>query len=329
MQVIIPLAGRGTRLQPHTFTKPKPLVTCAGKPVLGHILDKLEDVPVEEIIFIVGHLGEQIEQYVEPNYDFPARYVVQEELKGQAHALRLARDCVHSDVLIIFVDTIFEADLARLTAAASDGVIYVKEVDDPRRFGVVVTDDDGHITRFVEKPSTPVSNLAVIGVYYIRDYTALFDAIDELIERDIQTKGEYFLADALQLMVEKGARFEAWPVPVWEDCGTPEALLHSNRYLLENGRANGDAHRYPTSVIVPPVFIHPTARVDSAVIGPYATLAANVEVSNAIIRDSIVDEDSIIRDTILDQSLIGKRAYVAGQHQRVNVGDAASIDFGA
>lgn len=327
MQVIIPLAGRGTRLQPHTFSRPKPLVTCAGKPVLGHILDKLEDVPVEEIVFIVGHLGEQIEQYVEPNYDFSARYVVQEELKGQAHALQLVREYIHSDILIIFVDTIFEADLGNLTSVTSDGVIYVKEVDDPRRFGVVVPDEDGVILRFVEKPSTPVSNLAVIGVYYIRDYQALFDAIDELIERDIQTKGEYFLADALQLMVEKGIRFEAWSVPVWEDCGTPEALLHSNRYLLENGRANGDASRYPTSVIIPPVYIHPTARVEGSVVGPYTTLAADVEVRNAIVRDSIVDEDSVIENSLLNQSLVGKRAYVAGQYTKVNVGDAASIDF--
>lgn len=327
MQVIIPLAGRGTRLQPHTFTKPKPLVTVAGKPVLGHILDKLENVPVEEIIFIVGHLGEQIEQYVEPNYDFPARYVVQEELKGQAHALLLTREHIHSDTLIIFVDTIFEADLGSLSDVTSDGVIYVKEVDDPRRFGVVVTDDDGIITRFVEKPATPVSHLAVIGVYYIKDYAALFDAIDELIERDIQTKGEYFLADALQLMVEKGSRFRASAVSVWEDCGTPEALLHSNRYLLEHGRANGETAHYPTSVIIPPVYIHPTATVEASVIGPYTTLAADVQVCNAIVRDSVVDEDSVIQDALLDQSLIGKRAYVRGQYHRVNVGDAASVDF--
>ena len=327
MQVIIPVAGRGTRLQPHTFSKPKPLVACAGKPVLGHILDKLVDLDVEDIVFIVGHLGEQIEQYVEPNYNLKAHYVVQEELKGQAHAIRLTRDLIHGPVLIIFVDTIFETDLAKLTSIQSDGVIHVKEVDDPRRFGVVTVGDDGYITRFVEKPSTPVSNLAVVGVYFIRDHAAMFNAIDELIERDIQTKGEYFLADAFQLMVERGAKLEAWTIPVWEDCGTPEALLQTNRYLLKNGRANDSEASYPGTLIVPPAYIHPTAKIDGSVIGPYATISAHCEVHHAIIRDSIVDEESDIHDIILDQSLIGKRALVQGQHHKMNVGDAASVEI--
>lgn len=329
MQVIIPLAGRGTRLQPHTFTKPKPLVTCAGKPVLGHILDKLSDIPIDDVVFVVGHLGEQIEEYVRPNYNFKAHYVEQKELKGQAHAIRLTREYIHGPVLIIFVDTIFEAELAKLTSVDSDGVIHVKEVDDPRRFGVVTLDDKGYITRFVEKPSTPISNLAVVGVYYIRDSQAMFEAIDDLIARNIQTKGEYFLADAFQIMVERGARFQAWTIPVWEDCGTPEALLHSNRYLLENGHANGDPSKFPETVIVPPVYIHPSAKIERSVIGPYATIAADVEVRDSIVRDSIVDEDSVIQDTMLDQSLIGKRASVVGQFHRVNVGDASSLDFGS
>ncbi len=327
MQVIIPVAGRGTRLQPLTFTKPKPLVMCAGKPVLGHILDKLVDMPVEDIVFVVGHLGEQIEEYVRPNYDFKAHYVVQEELKGQADAIRLCRDYIHGPVLIIFVDTIFETDLARLTTIQSDGVIHVKEVDDPRRFGVVTLDDQGYISRFVEKPETPVSNLAVVGVYYIRDSKAMFEAIDTLIERDIQTKGEYFLADAFQLMVENGSKFEAWTIPVWEDCGTTEALLETNRYLLENGRANGDGSQWEEAVLVPPVFVHPTAKLERAVVGPYATISAGVKVTDSIVRDSIIEENSVIQDTMLDHSVVGERAYVTGHYYRVNVGDASSVDF--
>lgn len=329
MQVIIPLAGRGTRLQPHTFSKPKPLVACAGKPVLGHILDKLVAIQdeIEDIVFIVGHLGEQIEQYVKPNYDFIAHYVVQEELAGQAHAINLTRDYIHGPVLIIFVDTVFEADLRDLPKVHADGVIHVREVEDPRRFGVVVVGQDGYIERFVEKPSTPVSNLAVVGVYYIRDYQGLFSAIDELIERNIQTKGEYFLADALQIMVERGTCFKAASIPVWEDCGTPEALLQTNRYLLQHGEATDNAADFPAAVIIPPVFIHPTARVEGSVIGPNATISAHVEVRNSIVRDSIVDEESVIEDTMLDQSLVGQRAYVRGQFHKVNVGDAASVDF--
>lgn len=329
MQVIIPLAGRGTRLQPHTFTKPKPLVTCADKPVLGHILDKLQNLPVEDIVFIVGHLGEQIEEYVKPHYDFKAHYVVQEELKGQAHAIRLTREYIHGPVLIIFVDTLFEANLSDLDTLPADGLIFVKEVEDPRRFGVATVDAQGYVTRFVEKPSTPVSNLAVVGVYYIRDAQALFDAIDDLIERDIQTKGEYFLADALELMIQRGKKLKARTIDVWEDCGTPEALLDSNRYLLENGHANHEAVHFPDSVIVPPVYIHPTAKIERSVIGPHASIAAKVEVKDSLVRDTIVDEESVIRETMLERSLIGTRAYVVGQFHRVNIGDASSLDFGA
>ena len=329
MQVIIPLAGRGTRLQPHTFTKPKPLVTCADKPVLGHILDKLQTLPVDDIVFIVGHLGEQIEEYVKPNYDFKAHYVEQRELKGQAHAIRLTREYVHGPVLIIFVDTLFEAKLDDLDTLPADGLIFVKEVEDPRRFGVATLNEQGYVTRFVEKPETPVSNLAVVGVYYIRDSQALFEAIDDLIERDIQTKGEYFLADALELMIQRGKKLCARTIDVWEDCGTPEALLDSNRYLLENGHAHHEAEGYPDSVIVPPVYIHPSAKIQRSVVGPYASIAANVEVCDSLVRDTIVDEGSVIRETMLDRSVIGSRAYVVGQFHRVNIGDASSLDLGA
>jgi glucose-1-phosphate thymidylyltransferase len=328
MKVIIPLAGRGTRLRPHTHTKPKPLVTVAGKPVLGHVLDMLEGLETEEIIFIVGYLGEQIEEYVNQHYDFPARYIEQKELKGQAHAIGLAREHVDGPVLIIFVDTIADADLSLLDRVDADGVIYVKEVEDPRRFGVVTLDEEGYIRRFVEKPDRPVSNLAVIGIYYLRDSQLLFDCIDELIRRDIQTKGEYFLADALQLMVDRGARLIASTVDVWEDCGTPEAVLHTNRYLLENGKASdGSSIEAENTVIIPPVYIHPTAQIRNSVIGPYATVAAGCRIEESIIRDSIIDEGSIITACMLDQSLIGKGAFVKGRYRRLNVGDSASVDF--
>jgi glucose-1-phosphate thymidylyltransferase len=208
MKVIVPLAGFGTRLRPHTYTRPKPLVSVAGKPVLGHILDKLTALPIEEIIFVVGYLGDQIRDYVGANYHFPARYVEQRELKGQAHAIYLAKDYISGPVLIVFVDTIFDADLKALPQESADGIIYVKEVDDPRRFGVVIT-ENGVITKLVEKPATPVSNLAVIGVYYVKDSQLMLDCIAELIRKDIKTQGEYFLADAFQLMIDRGTRFVA------------------------------------------------------------------------------------------------------------------------
>lgn len=327
MKVIIPVAGRGTRLRPHTHTKPKPLVTVAGKPVLGHVLDTLGDLRPDEIVFIVGYLGEQIEAYVNANYGFSAHYVEQKELKGQAHAIRLAKEYIDGPVLIIFVDTIADADLDMLADLDADGAIFVKEVEDPRRFGVVTLDAKGYITRFVEKPDEPVSNLAVIGIYYLKDSGLMFECIDELIERDIQTKGEYYIADALQLMVERGSQLIAPTVDVWEDCGTPEAVLQTNRYLLENGQADGMPFESEGVVTIPPVHVHPTAKVRNSVVGPYATVAAGCRVEDSIIRDSIIDEGSIIVDTMLDQSLIGKGAFVKGRYRRLNVGDSASVDF--
>lgn len=326
MKVIIPLAGFGTRLRPHTYTKPKPLVNVAGKPVLGHILDKLVGLNVEEVTFIVGYLGQQIEDYVEQNYDFHTRYVEQRELKGQAHAIWLAKEHVQGPVLIIFVDTIFEADLGALARLDSDGVIYVKEVVDPSRFGVV-TLEEGYISRFVEKPDSPISNLAVIGIYYLRDSSALFAAIDQLLEENIQTKGEFFLADALQIMVSRGAKLEAWTVEVWEDCGTPESVLHTNRYLLDNGQDNGSSVEVSNSLIIHPVHIDSSATIVNSIVGPYVTISQGCEVRNAIVRDSILDEGAYIADTMLSQSLIGKKAMVRGSYRRLNVGDSSVVDF--
>lgn len=324
MKVIIPLAGFGTRLRPHTFTKPKPLVNVAGKPVLGHILDKLVDLDVEEIVFVTGYLGEQIEAYVSANYRFPARYVEQKELKGQAHALYLTRDHVEGPVLIIFVDTIFETDLTQLAAVDADGVLYVKRVEDPRRFGVAVL-ENGYVTRLIEKPSTFEHNLAVIGVYYIRDSRWLMRAIDELIRRDIKTQGEYFLADALQLMIDQGARMVASELEVWEDCGKPETVLHTNRYLLDKG--HGQVVPTQNSIIIPPVYIAESATVVNSIIGPYVTIASEGVIKNSIVRDSIIDERAHIEGAMLSGSLIGRDAKVSGSFERLNVGDSSQVDF--
>ncbi len=326
MKVIIPLAGFGTRLRPHTYSKPKPLVHVAGKPVLGHILDKLTGLDLEEVIFIVGYLGEQIKEYVDTHYRFVARYVEQKELLGQAHAIWLAREHAQGEVFIIFVDTIFETDLLAARAMDADGVLYVKEVEDPRRFGVAVV-ENGRIVRLVEKPTTDEHRLAVIGVYYIRDSQWLIRAIDELMARGIQTGGEYYLADALQLMIDQGARLVPQEVEVWEDCGKPETVLHTNRYLLSKLQDNGQKAKLVNSMVIPPVYIAPTARVENSVIGPYATIADHAYVCNALIRDSIIDEGAQICNTMLEGSLIGKNALVRGRYHRLNVGDSSQVDF--
>ncbi len=323
MKVIIPLAGFGTRLRPHTYTKPKPLVNVAGKPVLGHILDKLCCLDVEEIVFITGYLGDQIEHYVETNYHYPARFIEQKELLGQAHALYLARDVLSGPLVIIFVDTIFDADLSVLAEEQADGVIYVKEVEDPRRFGVVVV-RDGRITQLIEKPDSMENNLAVIGLYYVKDAQFLMRSVGELIERDIKTKGEYFLADALQIMIDRGARFRAERVDVWEDCGKPETVLQTNRYLLK--QSGGHVGKLDNSVVIPPVYIADSAQVSESVIGPYVTIAEGSVVRRSIIQDSIINKGAFIEDAVLAQSLIGDNAVVRGTFDRLNVGDSSQID---
>ncbi|OGO35747.1 MAG: nucleotidyltransferase [Chloroflexi bacterium RBG_16_56_8] len=324
MKAVILLAGLGTRLRPHTYSKPKPLVQVAGKPVLGHILDSLAGLELEETIFIVGYLGDQIQKYVTDHYpNMRARYVEQNEMKGQAHAILLAKEYIDQPVLIIFGDTIWETDFTRLKQVDHDGLIYVREVSDPRRFGVALT-KNGYVTKFVEKPSTPISNLAVVGVYYFRAWQKLMQAIDTLIERNIQTKGEYFLADAMQLMIEDGARLEVETIPVWEDCGTREAILQTNRYLLT--KHGSHAREIQGSVILPPVYISDSASIRSSIIGPNVSLSENAVVENSIVRDCIISECAHIENAMLESSLVGKDAHVRGTFERLNVGDSSEVD---
>ncbi len=327
MQVIIPLAGFGTRLRPHTYTKPKPLINVAGKPVLGHILDKLQGLDIDEIVFVVGYLGDQIKDYVDSNYSFKSAYVEQKELLGQAHAIYLAKDLVKGPAIILFVDTLFEADLKKLDKEPSDGVIYVKEVEDPRRFGVTIVNKEGNITRLIEKPDSMKDNLAVIGLYYVKDVQRLMAAIKVLMDKNMQTKGEFYLADALQLMIDDGAVLKPEPVNVWLDCGKVETVLETNRYLLKHNMDNSGEVASVASIIVPPVHIHPSAKIRNCIIGPYVTIAANCEIQDSILRNSIVDEESYIKDAMLSQSLIGRKVDLIGRYRRLNLGDSAFVDF--
>jgi glucose-1-phosphate thymidylyltransferase len=329
MHVIIPVAGYGTRLRPHTYSKPKPLVQVAGNTVMGHIVDKLIAAGVNEITFIVGYLGEQVEKYMRGHYPtLKCNYVEQVDRKGQSHAIYLAKELVKEPVLIVFADTISDAQIGKLASIETDGVIFTKKVDDPRRFGVVQTDENGIIQRFVEKPETFVSDQAVIGIYYVKDHTALFNAIETQMERNIMVKDEYFIADALQLLVEAGKSLESWVVDVWEDCGTPDALLQTNRYLLDHGGAATLEHNGENCVIIPPVHIAPDVKISDSVIGPYVSLAKGCEVHSAIIRDTIVDEGTIIEDTMLKESLIGNDVVLRGRYRKLNVGDSSVADFG-
>ena len=324
MKAIIPLAGRGTRLRPHTYTKPKPMVHVAGKPILGHVLDRLTGLPIQEIIFITGYMGDQIEEYVQSCFSYNAKYVQQLEMKGQAHAVYLAQQHISDldDVLIVFIDTIFEADLKDLPGLEADGVIYVKEVEDPSRFGVVVVEGD-QVVRLVEKPDRPVSKLVNIGLYYVKNSGLLFSSIEEQMKRNIKTKGEYYLTDAFQIMIERGARIKALPVDVWEDCGNPDTLLATNRYLLENGMSR--EIKTENSVIIPPVYLEDGVKVKNSVVGPYVSVAAGSEIANSIVQNSIVNRNSIVEATLCHDSIIGENVLIKGRPKKINVGDSSEV----
>lgn len=325
MKLVIPMAGYGKRLRPHTHSRPKPLVNVAGQPMLKYLLDSLGDLDIDEYIFIVGYLGEQIKEFVEKNYDINARYVVQEELIGQAHAIYLAREYLTGPALVLFADTLHNADLSLIKSTDADALIYVKEVDDPRRFGVVVLDEEERITHFIEKPDSFDNRLAVIGLYYIRDSERLIRAIETQMARNQITKGEFYIADAFQIMIEEGAVFRAHDVEMWLDCGKPETVLETNRYLLEHGFDNSKSITIEGVAVIPPVFIDPAAKVENAVIGPYATISAGSTIKNGLIRNSIIEEGAEVSGVILQESIVGRNARVHGGHHKLNVGADADL----
>src|SRR3954469_20580423 len=241
MKVIIPLAGKGTRLRPHTYLTPKPMMKVAGKPVMSYVLDELKKLGnVEQIIYITGHLKEKVEQYARAEMDVPSVFIEQKVQDGTAGAIALARDYVDQPVLIIFVDTIFDADLTKVKSVDADGIIWVKEVEDYQRFGVVVTDKDGNMTQIIEKPSTPISKRANIGLYYIKNSKLLFEGIDHTLQQP-KNKGEYYLTDAFQYMIDKGAKLKVIDVEGWYDAGEQGTLLETNRTILERGAAKRPA----------------------------------------------------------------------------------------
>jgi glucose-1-phosphate thymidylyltransferase len=330
LTVIIPMAGLGTRLRPHTWSKPKQLVSVAGKAMIDHVIDSLSTLPdVEniELISIVGYLGDQIEAYIKEHYpNLKTQYLVQEDPRGQSHAIQLARTCLNGPLMVVFADTLLEADLSFLKDETAEAVIWVKPVPDPRRFGVVELNGDGNVRRLIEKPTEMENNLAVVGFYYFKESAALLSAIDEQIRRNIQIKGEYFLADAINIMLERGLRMRVEKVDIWLDAGTPESLLETNRYLLEHRLDNSEqASKRPGIVVIPPVFVHSTAQVHGSIIGPYVSLGAGCQVENSIIRDSILEEEAHAASIVLENSLVGRRALLTRRAATVNAGDNTEV----
>lgn len=285
MQVIIPLAGKGTRLRPHTHLIPKPLIKVAGRPVMDWVMDKLEGLDVSELIFITGHLKEQVEAYARAQYRIPSRFIEQKVQDGTAGAINLARPHVREPVLIIFVDTVFEADLSLVNRTDADGVIWAKEVEDYQRFGVVVTDAQGYMTRIVEKPKEPISRLANIGLYYIRDTAALWQGIDHTLTQP-KNKGEYYLTDAFQWMIDQGRRILTAEVGGWYDCGQLGTTLDTNAILLRQGAAR--RREFPGVTIRDPVYIEDGVTIERSTIGPNVSLEEGTTVTDSTVANAIV-----------------------------------------
>ena len=322
MQVIIPLAGKGTRLRPHTHLVPKPMLKVAGRPVMDWVMDRLEGLDVEELIFITGHLKEQVEQYARSRYPIPSRFIEQKVQDGTAGAVNLARPHVHGPVLIIFVDTVFEADLTLINRADADGIIWAKEVEDYQRFGVVVKDADGFMTRIVEKPSTPVSKLANIGLYYIRDVAALWAGIDHTLAAPTN-KGEYYLTDAFQHMIDHGRRILTAEVGGWYDCGKLDTLLETNETLLRQG--HGRRRDFPGVTIVDPVLIEDGVTVERSTIGPNVTLEAGTTVADSRLEHTVVGRDARITGSTITQSMLGNGVVVDGFTGSLSLGDHSEL----
>ncbi|MCH8144864.1 MAG: NTP transferase domain-containing protein [Gemmatimonadetes bacterium] len=311
MKVVIPVAGKGTRLLPLTNDVPKPLLRVAGRPVMDYVIDKLDGLDIEELIFITGHLKEQVEAHVKQHYRLPSRFVEQVVQDGTAGAINLARPYVNGPILIVFVDTLFDADLTLIKQVDADGVMWVKEVEDYQRFGVVVTDDQGNMTRIVEKPSEPISRLANIGLYYVRDWKLLFDGIENTLARP-QNKGEWYLTDAFQYMIDHGSKIKTAEVAGWYDCGKIETLLQTNLHLLQQGRAT--RRDYPRGVtIVDPVRIAEGVELEACTIGPNVSMEAGTMVRDSVLSHAIVGREARIVDSTLEHVLIGDRTEVAGR----------------
>lgn len=324
MRVVIPVAGAGTRLRPHTYARPKPLLTVAGKPILAHILDPLANLKPDEVIFVVGYKGDQIEKFVTSNYTFAAKFVQQDELLGLGYAINLAleqADVTDGPLFVVLGDTITECDLASFTAAG-DYVLGVRKVDDPRRFGIAEI-RDGHVASLQEKPADPRGNLALIGLYYFADAAPLRRALNTHVSSGNTTRGEIQLTDALSLMIHDGIKFLPYEVHDWYDCGKPETMLSTNAYLLDSMQPRAQADG---SIIIPPVYLHVSAKVTGSIVGPHVSVSESAEISNSIISNSIIGAQAHLASVILKDSIIGDNVHLTGRERRLNIGDSSQVD---
>ncbi|MBP6023581.1 sugar phosphate nucleotidyltransferase [Ferruginibacter sp.] len=330
MKAIIPVAGAGTKLRPHTYTQPKALIPLAGKTILSIIIDQLQEARITDFVFIIGYLGEKIQDYVKEKYpDLNCHFVQQNERHGTGHAINLTKEIVGDDeVLIVLGDTIAEYDIKEVVNTPHS-MLGVKKVDDPRNFGVAEIDEDGFISRVVEKPAIPKSNMALVGVYKIKETGFLFSCIQKIIDADIKSYDEFNLTDALECMIQNGVKFQPFKVQNWFDCGKKETLLESNATLLKKFGGNvTEKHTFENTIIIPPVSIGEGCDIKNSVIGPNVAIGENSRLNHAIIKDSIIGSYSNLYEIVLNTSLIGSDAEVRGVSRSLNIGDNTAIDLG-
>lgn len=330
MKAIIPVAGVGTRLRPHTFTQPKPLIPVAGKPIIFFIIDQLIDAGVNDFVFIIGHLGDKIELEIEEVYpNLNKTFVIQTHRSGIAHAIWIAKAEFEneSQVLIALGDTIIDDDITKFIESPNS-CFGVKKVHDPREFGIAEFNEVGEVIRVVEKPKIPISNMALVGLYKIVEVAELLAAIEYNINNNLTTHNEFQLTDAIMRMIDQKIRFNAIPVRNWFDCGKREILLVTNETLLKKyAVANKNTQKFPNTIIIPPVSIGQNCKIKNSIIGPYVTIGNEAIIEKAIVSDSIIGAFSRIKTVILNRSIIGSDASIKGMNQSLSIGDNTEIDF--
>ncbi|MBK7762620.1 MAG: NTP transferase domain-containing protein [Bacteroidetes bacterium] len=329
MKVIIPVAGAGAKLRPHTYTQPKPLIPLAGKTILSFIIDQFVELGQKDFIFIIGYLGEKIQHYVEEHYpDINSTFIVQTERSGTGHAIYLAKDSVSPDeeLLIVFGDTICDYDLAEVMAS-KHSVVGVKKVDDPRDFGVAEITQEGFIKNAIEKPKIPKSNLALVGIYKIIESKQLFEIIEhDFTKTDAQE--EYHLTHVINELAHQGIKIGTFQVNNWFDCGKKESLLETNAILLNKvGYASEEIPFFDNTIIIHPVSIALGCEIENSIVGPNVTVGEKTKIKNSIIKDSIIGSYSVLEKVALENSLIGSDALICGASQSLNIGDNTEIDL--
>lgn len=330
MKVIIPVAGFGKRLRPHTLTNPKVMLNVGGKPMIHYIVEQLiNDKIATSIILITGFLGEKIKDYLNAAFDFKFTYIEQNEAKGLGHAVHCAEEAFtgkNDEVLIILGDTLFDVDLKKMIDN-ENSVIGVKTVEDPKRFGVVEKDEKGFIRKFIEKPASKEvspSNEAIVGLYYLKNSLKLFDSLEYIMEKNITVKNEFQLTDALENMINKGEKMVTYYVDGWLDCGKPETLLETNRYLLEKQKKK-IKNTFKNTLLIDPVYIGENCEIENCIIGPNATINNNCIIKNSIISDSIIESAAVIENSVLESSIIGEEASVKRDSLKINLGNHSEI----